>query len=164
MFLIEYLSRFKKRSMSLSPKKINTFLMFKLPSAYLTGVRVKSISKVRCVTTVTHRWINQNPFKSMFWAVQGMAAELSTGALVMTTIKESGENISMLVASNKATFLKKAKGRIFFTCEDGAIIEDTIQKAITSREGQTCWMKSEGKDKDGDVVSIFEFEWTIKKR
>ena len=150
--------------MSLSPKKINAFMMFKLPSAYFTGVRVKSISRVRCVSTVTYRWINQNPFNSMFWAVQGMAAELSTGALVMTTIKESGENISMLVASNKATFLKKAKGRIFFNCEDGAMIEDAVQKAISTKEGQTCWMKSEGKDKDGDVVSIFQFEWTIKMR
>ncbi len=45
----------------------------------------------------------------MFWAVQGMAAELSTGALVMAAIKESDQNISMLVANNKATFSKKAK-------------------------------------------------------
>ncbi len=150
--------------MSLSPGKINVFMMFKLPSAYFTGVRVKSISKTRCITTVKHRWISQNPFNSIFWAVQGMAAELSTGALVMSTIKDSGENISMLVASNKATFLKKAKGRIFFTCEDGALIEDAIQKAILTEEGQACCMKSEGKDKDGTVVSIFEFKWTIKKR
>ena len=34
----------------------------------------------------------------MFWAVQGMAAELATGALVMQKIKASGKNISMLVA------------------------------------------------------------------
>ena len=150
--------------MKLSPKKINAFLMLKLPSAYLTGVRVKSISKASCVTTVKHRWINQNPFKSIFWAIQGMAAELSTGALVMTIIRESGENISMLVASNKASFLKKAKGRIYFECNDGALIEEAIQKAIDSKEGQTCWMKSEGKDAAGDVVSIFEFEWTVKIR
>ena len=136
----------------------------KLPSAYITGVRVKTISNAHCVTTVKHRWINQNPFKSMFWAVQGMAAELSTGALVMTAIKESGENISMLVANNKASFLKKAKGRIYFECNDGDLIRETIQRAIDRKDGQTCWMKSVGKDATGDVVSIFEFEWTIKIR
>jgi hypothetical protein len=32
-----------------------------------------------CVATVKHRWINQNPFNSMYFAVQAMAAELSTG-------------------------------------------------------------------------------------
>ncbi|MCB0465940.1 MAG: DUF4442 domain-containing protein [Aequorivita sp.] len=148
--------------MKLSPSKINTFLLFKLPSAYFTGVRVRSISETTCVTTVKHRWINQNPFKSMFWAVQGMAAELSTGAMVMSKIKDSNKKISMLVANNKATFSKKAKGRIFFSCADGDLINDAIEKTIHTGEGQTIWMKSEGRDALGDVVSVFEFEWTLK--
>lgn len=148
--------------MKLSPSKINTFLLFNLPSAYFTGVRVKSISETTCITTVKHRWINQNPFKSIFWAVQGMAAELSTGAMVLAKIKESNKSISMLVANNKAAFSKKAKGRILFTCTDGALINEAIEKTISTGEGQTIWMKSEGKDSVGDVVSVFEFEWTIK--
>lgn len=148
--------------MKLSPSKINSFLLFKLPSAYLTGVRVKSISQTSCVTTVKHRWINQNPFKSLFWAVQGMAAELSTGAMVMTVIKESDKNISMLVANNKASFSKKARGRITFTCNDGQLIKNAIDMAINSSEGQTCWMKAEGRNSAGDLVSTFEFEWTVK--
>ncbi|MBK5212807.1 MAG: DUF4442 domain-containing protein [Flavobacteriaceae bacterium] len=148
--------------MKLSPSKINTFLLFKLPSAYFTGVRVKSISETTCVTSAKHRWINQNPFKSMFWAVQGMAAELSTGAMVMAKIKGSNKNISMLVANNKATFSKKARGRITFTCADGTLVDEAIGKTIFSGEGQTVWMKSEGKDAAGDVVSVFEFEWTLK--
>ena len=148
--------------MKLSPSKINTFLLFKLPSAYFTGVRVKSISETTCITTVKHRWINQNPFKSIFWAVQGMAAELSTGAMVMAKIKENNKNISMLVVNNRATFTKKAKGRILFTCTDGALINDAIDKTISTGKGQTIWMKSEGKDAAGDVVSTFEFEWTLK--
>ncbi|MDP2685978.1 MAG: DUF4442 domain-containing protein [Aequorivita sp.] len=148
--------------MKLSPSKINTFLVFKLPSAYFTGVRVKTISEHSCVTTVKHRWINQNPFNSMFWAVQGMAAELSTGAMVMAKIRDSNRKISMLVANNKATFTKKAKGRILFNCKDGALIDQAIEKAIITGEGQTVWMKSEGRDAVGDIVSIFEFEWTVK--
>lgn len=148
--------------MKLSPSKINTFLLFKLPSAYLTGVRVKSISENTCETTVKHRWINQNPFKSIFWAVQGMAAELSTGALVMIKIQGSGRQISMLVASNKATFSKKARGRISFSSADGELIDAAILKTINTGEGQTFWMKSEGKDAEGNIVSVFEFEWTIR--
>lgn len=148
--------------MELSPSKINTFLLFKLPSAYFTGVRVKSISSQSCVTSVKHRWINQNPFNSMFWAVQGIAAELSTGAMVMSKIKKSDNNISMLVLNNKATFTKKAKGRILFHCNDGGKIDEAIKKTIATGEGQTIWMKSEAKDAKGDIVSIFDFEWTLK--
>ena len=80
----------------------------------------------RCVTTVKHRWFNQNPFRSLFWAVQGMTAELSTGALVVAAIRESGESISMLVTRQEGTFLKKARGRIVFECEQGELVSQTI--------------------------------------
>lgn len=150
--------------MLVKPRDINLFLLFKLPSAFFAGVRVKYISDEQCITSVKHRWINQNPFKSMFWAVQGMAAELSTGALVMSYIKESSLNISMLVATNKATFLKKARGKIRFTCNDGIKIKEAIELTIKTGEGQTCWMKALGVDMDGDTVSEFEFEWTVKMK
>ena len=144
-----------------TPSKFNTFTMIKLPSAWLTGVRVKSLSPESCTTTVKHRWINQNPFNSMFWAVQGMAAELATGALVIAHIQKSGKKISMLVANNNATFTKKATGRIHFVCDNGPQIKEAIDKAVATGDGQTCWMKAVGTNKDGVQVSEFNFEWTI---
>ncbi|WP_324297985.1 DUF4442 domain-containing protein [Galbibacter sp.] len=148
--------------MMLTASKLNRFAMIKLPSAWICGVRVQQINDTKCVTSVRHRWVNQNPFNSIFWAVQGMAAELSTGALVIGKIKDSNQRISMLVAQNKATFTKKAKGRITFECEQGAAVDHAITKAISTGEGQTFWMQSTGRDSHGDVVSVFDFMWTIK--
>ncbi|WP_452228772.1 DUF4442 domain-containing protein [Lacinutrix sp. MEBiC02404] len=148
--------------MKLTPGKINTFNLLKLPSVFFTGVRVKSIDATSCTVSVKHRWINQNPFKSMFWAVQGMAAELTTGALMLMKIKESGKNISMLVANNNATFTKKATGRITFSCTDGNKIDAAMVKAVETGEGQTIWMQSIGINADGVEVSVFNFEWSIK--
>lgn len=150
--------------MNLSAGKLNKFLMVKLPSAWLCGVRVKKINKESCEVGVKHRWINQNPFNSMYFAVQAMAAELSTGALVMSQIRESGEKISMLVAQNKASFSKKATGKIRFMCKDGHKISEAIQKTLDNGDGQTFWMKSIGYNEEGVEVSVFEFEWTIKKK
>lgn len=148
--------------MTITPRKINLFNMLKLPAAYFTGIRVKAIGEQSCTVSVKHRWVNQNPFKSMFWAVQGMAAELSTGALVMGKIKSSGRNISMLVLNNKAAFTKKATGRITFVCSDGDKINKAILQSIKTGEGQTIWMQSVGTNSDGVVVSTFNFEWTLK--
>ncbi len=148
--------------MLLSSSKLNTFLFFKLPSAFWCGVRVKSISNESCIVAVTHRWFNQNPFKSMYFAVQAMAAELTTGALVMIQIKKSGKNISMLVSNNNGNFTKKATGRITFTCNDGKLIEEAILKTITTGDGQTIWMKSIGVNEKGEQVSEMNFEWSIK--
>ena len=148
--------------MKLTPSKINAFNIFKLPSVYLLGIRVKSIDNKSCKVSVKHRWINQNPFKSLFWAVQGMAAELTTGAIVMAKIQESGKRVSMLVTTNNATFTKKATGRITFVCNDGELIDNALKNAIETGEGQTIWMKSVGTNTDGVEVSTFNFEWSIK--
>lgn len=148
--------------MEISPAKLNTFLFFKLPSAFWCGVRVKSISDEKCVVTVKHRWFNQNPFKSIYFAVQAMAAELTTGALVMIQIKKSRQQISMLVSNNNGNFTKKATGRITFSCNDGNQIEEAIQKTIATGEGQIIWMKSIGINEKGDQVSELNFEWSIK--
>lgn len=148
--------------MEFSASNLNKFLFFKLPSAFWSGVRAKSITETQCVVTVKHRWINQNPFKSMYFAVQAMAAELATGALVLSQIRDSKKNISMLVANSKSNFTKKAVGRITFTCNDGLLIENAIKQAIATNEGQTIWMKSIGIDQKGDQVSEFDFEWSVR--
>ena len=148
--------------MAVTASKFNMFSFFKLPAAWWCGVRLKTINKSKAVVTVRHRWINQNPFNSMFWAVQGMAAELSTGAMIIDHIEATGKKISMLVANNKANFSKKATGKITFTCEDGHLINEALDKTIATGEGQTIWMKSVGVNEDGVVVSTFDFEWTVR--
>ncbi len=148
--------------MKLSVSKLNQFVFLKLPSAFICGVRVKSISEEKCVVSVKHRWINQNPFNSMYFAVQAMAAELSTGAMVIAQIQQSGKKISMLVANNKSNFSKKATGRINFVCNDGALITKAIEDTIATGLGQTFWMKSIGTNEQGVQVSEMEFEWSVR--
>jgi hypothetical protein len=148
--------------MEFSPAKLNIFLLLKLPSAFLCGVRVKSISLEKCVTTVKYHWLNQNPFNSIYFAVQAMAAELTTGALILLQIKKSGKKISMLVANNKSNFSKKAKGRITFTCYQGNLIEEAIKKTVSTGSGVTFWLKSIGFDENGDQVSEMDFEWSVR--
>ena len=147
-----------------SPIQYNIYNFFKLPSVWWCGIRVKSVNEESCLVSVKHRWINQNPFKSMFWAVQGMAAELSTGILLMNEISRSKKSFSMLVLNNKANFSKKAIGRISFSCDQGHQIRNSINLAISSKKPQTIWVNSSGIDSQGDTVSTFSFEWTLKLR
>ena len=159
-----FLQKTKSVAMKISVSKLNKFLFFKLPSAFICGVRVKYIDENKCIVSVKHRWINQNPFNSMYFAVQAMAAELSTGALVIEKIQNSGKKISMLVANNKSNFSKKATGRITFVCNEGLKAEQAIQDAIATGEGQTFWMKSIGTDENGVQVSEMDFEWSVRTK
>jgi hypothetical protein len=149
--------------MKYTPKQINKWMLFKLPAAWLTGVRILSISDTKCEVKVRFKWINQNPYRSMFWAVQGMAAELTTGMLLTKSIQESNTNISMLLVGNKSNFYKKAIGKIKFICDQGETAKELInltKKNITHK----AWLKAKGFDETGDMVSEFDFEWSCKKR
>ncbi|BAV94604.1 hypothetical protein JBKA6_0591 [Ichthyobacterium seriolicida] len=98
----------------------------------------------------------------MYWAVQGMASELSTGVLLMKYIKRSHRDVSMLVIGQKGSFMKKARGRITFTCLDGNLVKEAISKSISTGEPQKINMVSEGVDQDNNTVSKFEYQWSIK--
>ena len=152
----------KSSLMKITPKRVNLFMLLKLPLAYIGGVRVKRVSEEQATVKITHKWMNQNPFKSMFWAAQGMAAEMSTGILVMKAIEDLKENTSMLVTHQEANFYKKATGKILFTCKGGDEIRKAIKMSKQSKEGQVVQLIAEGKNEDGVVVSKFNFEWSLK--
>ena len=128
----------------------------------MAGVRLKRMNEERSEVHVRFRWINQNPFRSMYFAVQSMGAELSTGALVMKKITDSSRSISMLVTHHEGRFYKKAVGRIRFECLDGRKIDDAVSQAIATGEGQVIRLHSKGMNEDDVVVADYSFEWSIK--
>ena len=141
--------------------KYTLFTLFRLPAAWICGVRLTHLDEESAIATVKHRWINQNPYNSMFWAVQGMAAEFPTGIMLTDQIRKSNRKISMLVLNNKASFTKKATGRINFTCTQGKEARQAITKLIETGEPQTVWLDAKGVNQEGQQVSHFSFEWTL---
>jgi hypothetical protein len=138
------------------------FSLWKLPMAFLARLRVTELNFQQSIVTVPYNYWNKNPFNSMYFAVQAMAAELSTGTLVM--LNADGQNISMLVTGLSSSYYKKATTKIKFICLDGEKISFAIKQAIETGEPQICKMKSKGYDIDGVCVSEFNIEWSLKKR
>ena len=139
------------------------FLLFKdLPSAWLCGVRVKDLNDKKCVISVRHNWFNSNPFKSLYWAVQGMASELATGLAIIDFANKNKLKISMLVISNESKFLKKAKGLIRFECDQVNTLKKTLSSLSKNKTTDKIKLKSTGYDESGDVVSEFIYEWSFK--
>ncbi len=144
--------------------KYNLFLLKKLPSAYFCGARIKSIDSNQCEIKIALNWFNKNPYKSMFWAAQGMAAELTTALMITDKIKKSGYDVSMLLISNNANYYKKATGLIVFNCNEGAEIDEMMNKLISSNTPQTITLSSTGINQNNVTVSKFIFEWSLKIR
>jgi hypothetical protein len=147
-----------------SKVKFGFFMIMKLPSAWFCGVRVREIDAQHAVVSIPYKWLSQNPFNSIYFACQAMAAEMSTGLLAMGHIYQRKPAVSMLVTKIEAVFTKKAAERIYFTCADGNAILQAIETAIATREGQAVTATSIGRNKVGEVVSEFKVEWSFKAR
>lgn len=146
------------------PIRFAFFKLVKLPAAFIAGLKIGYIDETKTVVLVTHGWINQNPFKSMYFAVQAMAAEMSTGLFPLGQTYKRKPALSILVVGLEAKFVKKATGLISFTCSDGLMVSEAIEEAIATNEGRTIVCKSLGTNAKGEVVAEFYITWSFKSK
>jgi hypothetical protein len=125
---------------------------------------VKKIDEEKCITSVSYKWLTQNPFRSIYFASLAMAAEMSTGAIPLSNVYKRKPSISMLVTKMEATYFKKATGTIFFICQQGKEISAVIDEAIKTGEAKNVIAKSAGKNKSGEIVAEFLFTWSFKTK
>ena len=151
-------------TLMMHPLKFRMFLFTKLPSAYFSGVRVKELNENRCVVTVPFKWFSQNPFRSTYFACLSMAAEMSTGALAMAYLYKRDPAVSMLVVKTEGEYFKKAVGKTTFICEDGLLINQTIEESVATGEGKTVRVKTIGKNNEGEIVAEFFITWSFKAK
>lgn len=144
--------------------KFNLFLLTKLPLVFLCGIKVKEISFDKAQTTVKYKWINQNPFGSLYFAVLSMAAELSSGILAFANIYKQKPAISMLITKMEATYFKKATGTILFTCNDGVEIAKAIEKAMQNNIATKINCTSIATNEEKEIIAEFKFEWSFKSK
>lgn len=100
----------------------------------------------------------------MYFAAQAMAAEFSTALPGVLAIEKSGKNVAMIIVDLKAEFVKKASSMTTFTCNDGLKFSQGIEECIQSGESVQIEGLSEGRDSNGEVVSLFRVTWSFKVR
>ena len=140
------------------------YLLYKLPAAFFSGVKVRKINEEKCSTSVPFKWLTQNPFRSTYFASLAMAAEMSTGVLALSNVYKRKPSISMLLTKMEATYFKKATGTVFFICEQGKQIASVIDEAAETGEAKSIIAKSTGKNKAGELVAEFLFTWSFKTK
>ncbi len=145
----------------LGPVKFRLFSFVSMPAARFAGLRMDQLDGNSCVTSIPGGWRSQNPFKTMYWAVQGMGAELATGAAPFAMSRSMPERLRMFVVGTEATFVKRAKGRITFTCDNVSASRQAIEHSRESGGSVECDLRSIGRDSSGDVVSEWVFKWNF---
>lgn len=144
--------------------RFRLMMLTQLPMGYLSGMRVKQLDENRCTVQLKYKWLNKNPFRSTFWAVLGMAAEMTSGALLVRYTYKQTPSISMLVAAQSGIFHKKGVGKMMFVCEAGRAIKAAVIKAAETGEAVEVICPVKGFNSDKELICEFEFTWSLKAR
>lgn len=147
-----------------NPLVFRWFTRRMVPAAAHAGVKLVTFSGQECKTRIPFRNRNKNPFRSMYFAVQSMAAEMSTALPAMFHIEGHSESIAWIVIDFSAEFPSKATSDVTFHCTMGREIAETIALCVKTGESQTIVVKTTGTMDDGTVVSRFGFHWSFRVR
>lgn len=144
--------------------KFRLFLLRRLPLAWITGLKVERMTPLEARVSVRYGYWTQNPFRSIYFAVLAMAAELSTGLLGFLQVYQRSPRVSMLVTDLQANYSKKAVGRITFSCSDGEAVARAVEESIASGEGQVVPCTTIGRNEEGEEVARLVITWSFKAR
>lgn len=142
--------------------RLKIFFLKHLPLGFFTGLKVAEINEKGAVVSLPFNWITKNPFRSIYFGAQAMAAELSTGIIAAEAARRSQRRFSLLILGMEAQFIQKATSKTFFSCREAEKIQQAISRCIESGEGVVVEVSAIGKDSKGDVVSEFKFTWSFK--
>ena len=152
------------RKKLLNPFLFRWFLIGQLPMGFLSGMRLKRIDDEACEVSMRYRWLIKNPFNSTFWAVLGMAAEMTTGALILSYIQGQSPKVSFILVGNDAKYYKKARGRMRFVCSESAHVKQAVQLAMEDGEKHTIELPSQIHNAEGELIAEMSFTWILQRR
>ena len=139
-------------------------MLYQLPLGFLTGMHVKHMDDEKCTVAVGYKFLNRNPFKTTYWAVLGMAAEMASGILLITYTKYVSPSVATYVVGCESKFINRALGVTTFECKDAKYIKEQVKLAAETGAGYTFKSATTGYSADGTVVAEFIFTWSVKGR
>ncbi len=152
------------RRRMLDPFLLRAFMLAKLPLGLFAGLKIRSLDADSCQVTVPYGWRSTNPFRSIYFAAQSLAAELSIGAIAMMAVESAPTSVALLITGLVSTFTKKATSLTTFTCEEGAKLFAAVRETVETGEPAVTRVETVGRMADGTEVSRCVFTWSFKKR
>jgi len=148
----------------LRPWNFRLYLWANLPLAAAAGLALDRLDQTGCAVSLPGGWRTRNPFRSMYFAAQAMAAEMSTGAPAMMLAEGAPASVSMLVREVRGVFTRRIQGPATFTFEDVAAMRAAVDRAAASGASEAFVARSLGRTREGEAASEFEITWSFKRR
>jgi hypothetical protein len=152
-------------------KETQTVRLWALKNVFLLWLvrpSVLEIDDAHCVIRIPLNWrTKRRDIHAMYLGTLCMGADVAGGLICFNLVRRSKANVSFLFKDIRGDFLKRAEGDVHFTCNDGALIHDLVQRALATDERQeaTVSIVATVPKKLGDEpVAKFALTLSVKKR
>ncbi|MBU2502943.1 DUF4442 domain-containing protein [bacterium] len=146
---------------------IRLFALTRIPLIALIRPTILRADDQTCIVRVPLSWVVKNHLRSMYFGALCIGADLAGGLMIMNLIRERKSRVAFLFKDFQADFLKRAEGATVFTCNDGPLLLELLEKAESSgeREEGTVTVTATCPDKLGsEPVAAFRLTISMKKR
>jgi hypothetical protein len=157
--------RFERlRRRLLNPLYFKAYLLYRLPLAAWSGLRLVRLDEAGCVVRLPGGWRTRNPFGSTYFAAQTMAAEMSTGAVAMALVRATAPSLAFILREIRCVFARRIEGASTYAFADVAGMRAAIARALASGESESFVARVKGSSRPDETASEFEVTWSFKRR
>ena len=135
---------------------------------WLASPKIVELTDERCVVRVPLNWrTRRRDIHAMYLGTLCMGADVAAGLIAFKLVRERNLRVNFLFKDMKAEFLKRAEGPVYFTNNEGPMIQDLLQRALETGERQeaTVPVIATVPSKLGDEpVARFTLTLSLKKK
>lgn len=114
--------------------KLWIFGFLKVPMIFWLRPKIITLTKETAVIKISLTRRSKNHLKSMYFGALCVGADVAGGIQMMNVLGQDIKKISFAFKDVKGEFLKRPEADVYFSCHDGKLIAQTIQKAFQSHE------------------------------
>lgn len=135
---------------------------------WLASPKIVELTNERCVIKIPLNWrTRRRDIRAMYLGTLCMGADVAAGLIAFKLVRDRKVRVNFIFKDMKAEFLKRAEGDVHFTNDDGALVQQLMDRTLATgeREEATVRVTATVPSKLGDeAVARFELTLSLKRR
>ena len=134
----------------------------KIPIIGFVKPRLVKLDDYEAAVKIRLRRRTKNHLKSMYFGALAVGADVAAGLHAFYFAQKMGKKVSFAFKGMNAEFLMRAESDIVFVSEDGAIVQDAMNRSLDLGERINEPINVLAKNSKGETVATFEMVVSVR--
>ncbi len=135
---------------------------------WLASPKIVELTDDRCVIRIPLNWrTRRRDIKAMYLGTLCMGADVAAGLIAFKLVRDRRARVSFIFKDIKGEFLKRAEGDVFFTNDDGRVVQELMARTLETGERQEATVRviaTVPSKMGNEPVARFELTISLKRR